>query len=148
MSGSGLRERADRVKRALTDPLAVAQALRLDVGERSAHAVKVRCPWHQEKTASCNLRLGTDGTLAVKCFGCGRSGSVLDLVAARHGLGLRGADFARVVEAGEELAGITPPSELRPPDIAAFASQRRLPLDVLRAFGVRAVIYNGRPAFR
>src|SRR5438552_8873559 len=103
-----LRERAERVKRDLSDPLAVAQALGLEVGEKGTHSVKVKCPWHQEKIASCNVRVGTDGTIGVKCFGCDKGGSVLDLVGACHGLGLRGQDFARVVELAEQLAGIAP----------------------------------------
>ena len=81
--------------------------------------MKVLCLWHDEKTASCNLRVGTDGTLSAKCFGCGKGGSVLDLIAARYGLGMRGSDFARVVELGEQLAGIAPPEATAPPDLDA-----------------------------
>ena len=148
MSMPTLGERAEAVKRALVDPLAVVQALGLEIGERNGRAVKVLCPWHAEKTASCNVRVG-DEDINVHCFGpCGPRGSVLDLIGQVRGWDMRGADFRRVVEYGEQLAGIAPPDDVRPPDLAAFARARCISPEVLRRFNVQPIVWFGRPALR
>ncbi len=97
------------VRDALCDPRGLCDALGLLDGPRSwsrqARGVLVRCPWHEERTPSCSVFVGGDGTVAVKCHGCGASGDALSLVAAVRGLDLR-ADFGAVLEECAYLAGV------------------------------------------
>ena len=92
------------VRRALTDPLRVAEGLALKP-RRSARGVQFCCPVRAEKTPSCSLTKGPDGTLRVRCFGCGWTGDVLHLVAAAHQLDPR-SDFREVLATACELAGM------------------------------------------
>jgi DNA primase len=106
MRRSDLPDDAAAVRRSLTDPRALAEALGLTVGrERLRGAVKVLCPWHAERTPSCVVRLGSDGTIAVKCHGCGAGGDALSLVAIVRGLDTR-RDFAVVLAEAAGIAGI------------------------------------------
>jgi hypothetical protein len=85
----------------------------------------VCCPWHTERTPSCSLTIGPDGTLRAHCFGCGQGGDVFSLAAAVFGLDVR-ADFARIVQelaARCELNGTAPP----PPQRAPPSPPRRSP---------------------
>lgn len=66
--------------------------------------MSVRCPWHDERHASCSVHVGRDHTIAARCFGCGASGDVLGLIAQVYGLDGR-RDFVEVVTIGAELAG-------------------------------------------
>ena len=43
----------------------------------------IRCPWHADKKPSLKLYEGTRGCY---CYACGKGGSVIDLVAALHGV--------------------------------------------------------------
>jgi hypothetical protein len=71
-----------------------------------------KCPLHDDRSASMGVRVYRDG-IGWRCFaGCG-SGDVLSLVASMHGLDPR-ADFGRVLEIGERLAGITPGQAPKP----------------------------------
>lgn len=92
----------------LADPFAVADMLGLVEDRRSyvrqAGGVIVRCPWHEERTPSCSIRTGADGTIAVRCHGCGASGDALSLVAVVAGLDVR-RDFRAVLRRAAELAG-------------------------------------------
>lgn len=99
--------RADRVRAALTDPM----ALGLDGLKREGLGWTALCPWHPERTPSLKLRLYDDG-IGAKCFGCDRGGTALDVLAATHGLAhdLSGAIFFRVLELAESLVGIDPGS--------------------------------------
>ncbi len=112
---AALPDDARDVRDALCDPRGLCDALGLLDGPRSwsrqARGVLVRCPWHEERTPSCSVFVGGDGTVAVKCHGCGASGDALSLVAAVRGLDLR-ADFGAVLEECAYLAGVrlTPPS--------------------------------------
>jgi hypothetical protein len=89
------------IRHALTDPAHVAEALGLERSrtERS----KWRCPRHGGMALS--LRVGADGTLQCRCFGCDFAGDVLALIAEREG---PDAKFAQVVERAADLAGIGP----------------------------------------
>lgn len=98
-----MRIDAEAVKRSLSDPAAVAQALGLKA-KRQARGVIVCCPWHDEKTGSCSIIRGADGTISVKCFGCQHTGDVFSLVAAVSGLNVR-TDFPAVVEKAAAIAG-------------------------------------------
>lgn len=104
-----LPDDARAVRDALTDPRALCDALGLLDGPRSwarqARGVIVRCPWHDERTPSCSVYRGDDGTIAAKCHGCGASGDALSLVAAVSGLDPR-RDFAAVLDEAARIAGV------------------------------------------
>ncbi|HZR84770.1 MAG TPA: CHC2 zinc finger domain-containing protein [Candidatus Binatia bacterium] len=106
-----LADRAERVKGELVDPA----ALGLESLIRDGRGWKARCCWHEERTGSLSIAV-TRGRLLFHCFGCGKGGSALDVVAALHRLELRGEAFGRVVEIAEKIAGIVPGA---PPKAAA-----------------------------
>ena len=92
----------EELKHLLTD----AEGLFLQLGipfVKEAQGYKIRCPKHDEKTASCSVRVGEDQTLSVKCFGCGFSGNVLHLIAASLGMNIK-TDFPKVKIRAAELA--------------------------------------------
>ena len=98
-------DRARELRAALVDAREVCRRLGLDEGAQpQARGVLIRCPWHADRTPSCSVREASDGTIAVKCHGCDRSGDVLHLVAAVHGLDVR-RDFTEVLNRAGELAG-------------------------------------------
>lgn len=106
------RQRTDEIKRRLSDPMHVAELLGLTEGaKRQSGGVSVRCPLHLDGNPSCSLTRGDGGMLRVKCFnGCdfggpSGGGDVLHLVAAVRGWSVK-ADFARVIQAAAELAGV------------------------------------------
>src|SRR5262249_41583970 len=83
----------------------------------------VLCPNHSERTASCSVSRGPDGTIRVRCFGCDLSGDVFTLIAAVEQLDPR-RDFAEVLRRAAELAAVdlnepqqrrAPPLPPRPP---------------------------------
>ena len=98
---------AIEVRRTLTDPEQACRALGLlDGAKRQANGgLHVRCPMHGEKTASCSVTVGPDGTIRVRCFGCQAGGDVLTLVGAVYGLDPRHA-FAEVVTQAATIAGL------------------------------------------
>lgn len=101
-----MRDDAREVRERLRDPRALSEALGLAKGaQRQARGVLVACPWHKEKTPSCSVTVGDDGTVRVHCFGCHASGDALSLVAAVRGLDIK-ADFTRVLEEAASLAGL------------------------------------------
>ena len=111
-----------RIRAALDDARGLAEALGLLDGRRGRDwqsqpgGVLVLCPWHDERSPSCSITLGSDGTVRVRCFGCNATGDGLSLVAVRHGLDLR-REFCRVLEAAAAHAGVAPPQRLdRAPD--------------------------------
>lgn len=96
------------LRESLSDPRALVEALGLADGHRSivrhGSGVLVRCPWHADRTPSCSVRVGGDGTIAVRCHACGACGDVLSLIAATNGLDVR-RDFREVLRIGAEIAG-------------------------------------------
>lgn len=99
------RDHAADLRRALADVARVVAALGLEKGaRRQATGLLVCCPWHQERTPSCSITRGPDGTLRAKCFGCDASGDVLALVAQVRGLDAK-RDFTEVLRAAAEVAG-------------------------------------------
>jgi len=95
------------VRRLLADPRAVCERLGLtERAQRQARGLLVRCPWHADRTPSCSVRQADDGTIAVRCHGCGATGDVLHLVAAVAGLDVR-RDWRAVLARAVELAGTT-----------------------------------------
>lgn len=106
---------ADIVKRHLADPWQVLTALGLAEGaKRQQHGFVISCPWHNERSPSCSVRLGPDGTLAVHCFACDQGGDVFALVCAVSGLDPR-RDFVRGIEEAARLGGLTGSAQLLPP---------------------------------
>lgn len=102
-------EYAREIRYALTDAFALCERLGL-IGKkgtwtRQPRGAIVCCPWHNENTPSCSVRIGPDGTIAVKCFGCQVGGDALSLVAAVQGFSMR-SDFKQVLIATAELAGL------------------------------------------
>ncbi len=99
-------EQIAEIRRSLTNPIRVAMKLGLTDGAvRQSSGLSVRCPVHAEKTPSCSITRGPDGTLRVKCFGCDWAGDVLSLVAAVRGLDSR-RDFREVLLAAAEIGGL------------------------------------------
>ena len=95
---------ASNVRAANDDPLRLVRALGLDRGaKRQPGGVLIACPAHDDRVPSCSVRLGPDGTIAVKCHACGFTADALGLIAKVEGLDLR-RDFAAVLERGAELA--------------------------------------------
>jgi hypothetical protein len=109
---------AGEVRRALTDPRRLCSALGLFDGYRPQRSGRggwlVRCPNHREQTPSCSVHLGPDGTVAVRCHGCGWSGDALTLVAKVLGLDSSRNDFPRVVEEAARIANVTPGTSSAP----------------------------------
>lgn len=107
---------AERINAALTDARRLCEDLRLLDGRfgrdwmKQAKGVKVLCPWHDEKSPSCSVTCGPDGTIRVMCFGCKVTGNVFDLVATVHKLDKRG-DFREVLTLAATYAGVEGPSD-------------------------------------
>lgn len=98
------RDHAAELRRALSDVRRVVAALGLDKGaQRQASGLLVCCPWHGDRSPSCSVTRGADGTIRVRCFGCDASGDVLALVAQVNGLDLR-RDFVAVLRRAAEIA--------------------------------------------
>ena len=75
------------------------------MGTSQAGGYVIRCPWHNERTPSCSVQLRA-GIIQAHCFAChhdGEGASVLDMVAAVHGIDVR-ARFVDVLRAAAELA--------------------------------------------
>jgi hypothetical protein len=129
---------AAEIRRTLVHPRAVCDRLGLMKGAltQSGQGVTINCPAHGERTPSCSVTVGKDGTLRFRCFGCQATGDVLTLVATVHDLDLR-ADFKEVLLAAAELAGLThvvdelndrKPYEPRPlPDLPEPGPDREYP---------------------
>lgn len=102
-----MRDDADHIKRSLTDPRRLVAKLGLAKGAiwQGAGGVSVRCPVHAEKTPSCSVTRGPDGTVRVRCFGCDFSGDGLTLIAHVYGLDPR-RDFSAVLDAAREVLGL------------------------------------------
>lgn len=64
------------------------------LGVRVGRSGKVRCPFHEDRTAS--LHVYEEPGRGWYCFGCGRGGSVYDLAAELWGRGTRGREFVRL----------------------------------------------------
>lgn len=97
------------VRRALSNPRKVADALGLKVDDDAGSYVLVRCPIHAENTGSCSLRK-KQGTIGVKCHSCDWTGDVLTLVAAVYGLDIK-RSFPEVLATACELAGMRDEAE-------------------------------------
>lgn len=103
-----MRGEARAIRQRLTDPAKLCRALGLlDGAKRQSGGLLVRCPSHNERSPSCSITVGPDGTLRAKCFACDWSADVLGIVAQVRGLSIR-TQFADVMAAATELAGDAP----------------------------------------
>jgi hypothetical protein len=116
-------DHANEIRRYLTDPVKLCKALGLSKDARqNADGWIVYCPVHSEKTPSCSVTRGPDGTVRVRCWGCDFAGDAFHLVAAVRGLDCH-RDFVEVMAQTAELVGLAaiaeevragkPPAETR-----------------------------------
>jgi hypothetical protein len=115
-------DHAAEIRNRLIYPRPLIEALGLGDGAKRqpGDGVTIRCPVHNERTPSCSVTLGPDGTVRVRCFACEFSGDALTLVAAAYQLDTT-RDFLRVLQAAAQLAGY----DLDAPDRAAPPPKRR-----------------------
>lgn len=73
-------------------------------GLRVGRSRKVRCPLHEDRTAS--LHVYEDPADGWYCFGCGRGGSVFDLAGGVWGIEPRGSGFVAIRAGLEQGFGI------------------------------------------
>lgn len=99
------QDHASELRAALRDPRALVHALGLRVTARQSRGVTVLCPWHGERSGSCSVTLGPDGTIRVHCFGCDAGSDALGLIAHVNGLDAR-RDFGRVCDLAADIARI------------------------------------------
>ena len=67
------------VRRTLVDPVRVCERLGLAKGaRRQSTGLSIRCPAHAERTPSCSVTRGPDGTIRVRCFGSRPIGATVD----------------------------------------------------------------------
>lgn len=97
------------LRQRLTDPPSLVRELGLERGMQriSQGAVLVRCPAHNDSTASCSVKVGEDRTIQVNCFGCDLRGNVFHLIAAVRGLDVQ-RSFPAVLDEARRLAGLAP----------------------------------------
>jgi len=98
------------IRAALRDPHHVLSLLGLlDGARREGRGYKLRCLVHNERTPSCDVNLGPDGTIRVCCKGCDWKGDVLHLVGAAIGEDPRRITARTLAEAAR-LAGVEVPA--------------------------------------
>lgn len=97
---------APDLRAAFQDPRQLCEALGIaDKSKRQAgNGLTILCPAHGERTPSCSVTRGPDGSVRVRCFGCDFTGDALTLIAVARGLDIR-AQFREVLEQAAELAG-------------------------------------------
>lgn len=97
---------AREIRRVLTDPIKVCAGLGLSKGaQRSQQGCMILCPAHSERSPSCSVTRGRDGTIRFKCHGCQATGDLLTLVATVHDLDLR-TDFKAVLLEAAQMGGL------------------------------------------
>ncbi|HEX2988153.1 MAG TPA: CHC2 zinc finger domain-containing protein, partial [Chloroflexota bacterium] len=116
-------------------------------------------PGHDDRNASCSVYLDEN---RFHCFGCGSSGSVVDMVAVLEGRDPKDVirDWLnrgdRIPTPAKEHATLqqfqreesTGSRATRPCTVAALAERCRLPIEHLRSFGLSDVNYGGSPAVK
>ena len=94
------------IRARLADPRQLAEVLGLLEGsKREGRGIHVRCPVHAERSPSCSITIGPDGTVRAKCFGCDWSGDALGLVGAVRGLN-PDREFRKILAEAARLAGV------------------------------------------
>jgi len=64
----------------------------------------IQCLWHSDKSPSCSVSIGSEGTLRFHCFACDQTWDVFSAVAQCAGLDVS-SDFPRVLVRAAELVG-------------------------------------------
>jgi len=107
MSAAEHIDHVPEIRRALTDIKRLCGALNLLDGAKRqpGGALSICCPSHGEKNPSCSVRIGPDGTVQVRCFGCEFRGDALHLVAVARGLDLT-RQFKDVLREAANIAGL------------------------------------------
>lgn len=102
-----MRDHAREVRNLLTDANRLCSALGWMAGaKRNGDGLLIRCPWHDEKNASCGVTKGPDGTLRAKCHACQESADALGMIAKKHNLDTGSPnDFREVLVMGAEIGG-------------------------------------------
>jgi hypothetical protein len=129
MSDRHPRADVDAIKRALSDPRDVCRRLGLDRGARlQGGGLMIPCPAHQERTPSCSVTRGPDGTLRVNCFGCPFAGDVLNLLAAAESLDVE-RDVPALLRRAADLARLPleRPEPREPAPVVPFVPRRSYP---------------------
>jgi DNA primase len=72
---------------------------------RVAGGLLIRCPWHDERTPSCHVWRGEDGTIACFCHGCRHGADAYGLVAVALRLDVK-IDFPEVLREAAHIAGV------------------------------------------
>lgn len=98
---------SQEIRRSLIDPRRLCAALGLDKGaeRQGAGGITICCPAHGDRTPSCSVTRGPDGTIRVRCFACGWTGDALTLVAQAHDLDVR-HNFRDVLLEAAQIAGL------------------------------------------
>jgi DNA primase len=132
MSEPDLRADVDAIKRALSDPRDVCRRLGLDRRARpqGGGGLSIFCPAHQERSPSCSITRGPDGTLRANCFGCGFTGDVFHLLAIVEHLS-PDQDFPELLRRAAGLARVsldrTAPSPRAPSSVPPMPPRRAYP---------------------
>lgn len=101
-----LSDSARDIRYQLTDAKILCGALGLlDGAKPNSGGLLIRCPAHEERTPSCGVTRGADGTLRARCFACDWSADAFGIIAKVHGLSTRGDDFRQVLAIGADIVG-------------------------------------------
>lgn len=80
----------------------------LDGAKRqSGDGVLIRCPVHSERTPSCSITRGPDGTTRCRCHACDWTGDALTLIGVATGR----TAFQEILEEACDLVGVQRPSD-------------------------------------
>lgn len=99
---------AKKLRRALADPRTLCADLGLDnkAKPQKGGGLLILCPAHPDKSPSCSVTVGPDGTIRACCFSCGFTGDALHLVALANNIDIR-TDFRSVLYQAAHLPGAT-----------------------------------------
>lgn len=127
---------AKELRRDLSDPRELCEALGLleKAKPQKGGGLFVCCPAHAERTPSCSVTRGADGTIRVCCFACGFTGDALHLIALARNIDIR-TDFRGVLYQAATLAGrkAAPKGEARVWKATPAHDPARLPADKIDA---------------
>lgn len=93
----------------LGNPRRLCGALNLLEGAKrqAGDGVIIRCPAHDERTPSCSVTRGPDGTVRCRCFSCDWTGDALTLIGVTTGRNR----FTETVDEACDMVGVPRPSE-------------------------------------
>jgi len=94
---------ATAIRGRFRDPLRLAAMMGQPGARPHGRGCVAHCVLHDDATPSMSLYAGDDGTIRFRCFGCGRRGDVLSLVALVLKLSLK-TQFRKVLRAAAAIA--------------------------------------------